>query len=63
MTRLEKQDWEDLKKSAENNLKQLEISGIQFNNLLSIANGKILEFPDEVKEVEEEIENVAAESG
>ena len=55
---LTKQDWEQLKKGAEEQLKSAEISTIQFTNLLKIAEDKLKEFPDEVKEVEAELNSL-----
>lgn len=51
MSRLERLDWENLKKSAEANLKQLEISIIQLEELFKIAEVKIKEL-DAVSEKE-----------
>ena len=62
MTRLKKQDWVDLRTSAETNLKTLEVQTYQYENLLSIANGKILEFDaqkeKDMKEAEAELNKV-----
>lgn len=55
---LTKQDWTQLKKGAEEQLKSAEISTIQFSNLLKIAEEKLAEFPDEVKEVEAELNSL-----
>ena len=49
-----KKDWEDLKKSAELNLKQNIISTYQFQTLLDLATSKIAEFPVEVDDLSEE---------
>ena len=59
MIELTKQDWIDLKKSAEANLKQHYIASLQYTDLLSMAITKIKEIEDkEVSETEKELKEL-----
>lgn len=62
MTRLTKQDWEDLAKNAEMTLKQIEIQELQYTQLLEIAKTNMGRLGnDETKEVEEEVKELVDE--
>jgi len=51
---LEKKDWENAKKSSEDQIKQAEINLIVGNNLLALANTELSKFPEEEKKEEED---------
>ncbi len=59
MTRLNRQDWADLIKSAEMQCKQAEISMLQYENLLTIGKEQMGRMAkEETKEVEEEVKEL-----
>lgn len=58
MTKLTRQDWEELKSSSEKNLKSYMIGLIQFKTLLDLAEKELAKFPDQTKEVEKELEEL-----